>query len=536
MKTLKLAIIGFGPRGLAALEALTAACAGHEIRLSVHVFDPFPWHAAGPNFSPDEALVCQLNIPMRAVEIPADSGFPGFADWARDVAEDEFPPRAMLGRYFTERFDHLRQNWPATVDLACHRSKVSGLTREGPTWRLTTADLTDYFDDVLMTLGQPATQEDKQISAWRKHASANGLTLCGAYPGRGLIERAADWTGEVVAVRGLGLASLDVIRALTLGLGGRFTDGCYHPSGREPSRIVPFSMDGRAPYPKPATAALDARFDPSPAETATFVAALKAAFAAEPPAALSTICEAMVAPALRVLRACGASVDEATMRDWLETERDEPGAQTQDDTVTALRAGIAEAEGSAPPSIGYVIGQLWRKWQGELRDSYRRAELPLALAEALTGFDEGLKRYSYGAPIETARQLLILIDAGIVDPRLTEDPDIGLRPKGWLLNEGDQQVMAPIMVDGVLPPPRLSDITDDIFVALRDSGVLVEVGEGLGARTTAEGAVIDRPGATVPGLWLLGRMANGSVIAFDSIHDCFGDTTKDWARAVAERA
>ena len=43
-------------------------------------------------------------------------------------------------------------------------------------------------------------------------------------------------------------------------------------------------------------------------------------------------------------------------------------------------------------------------------------------------------------------------------------------------------------------------------------------------------------GRPAPGLAVLGRMASGSVIAVDSIHDCFGAAAERWAEGVAARA
>ena len=53
---------------------------------------------------------------------------------------------------------------------------------------------------------------------------------------------------EKIAIEGMGLVALDIITALTIGLGGRYTTGddgklVYHPSGREPS-IYLFSRSG----------------------------------------------------------------------------------------------------------------------------------------------------------------------------------------------------------------------------------------------------------------------------------------------------
>ena len=47
--------------------------------------------------------------------------------------------------------------------------------------------------------------------------------------------------------------------------------------------------------------------------------------------------------------------------------------------------------------------------------------------------------------------------------------------------------------------------------------------------------MIGRDGTPIPHLCLLGRMSLGSVIAVDSLHDCFGEAAKRWAKGMAER-
>jgi uncharacterized NAD(P)/FAD-binding protein YdhS len=106
----KIAIIGMGPRGLGAMEALAAQWQGRKAPLSVDVFDPFPAVGAGPNFNPDESPCCLLNIPMRdvAIEGPAFSRCGGFADWLEDApGPDSFAARRDLGRYLEARLADL---------------------------------------------------------------------------------------------------------------------------------------------------------------------------------------------------------------------------------------------------------------------------------------------------------------------------------------------------------------------------------------------------------------------------------------------
>ncbi|OWU84097.1 hypothetical protein ATO6_13565 [Oceanicola sp. 22II-s10i] len=152
----------------------------------------------------------------------------------------------------------------------------------------------------------------------------------------------------------------------------------------------------------------------------------------------------------------------------------------------------------------------------------------------IVGFDEGLKRYSYGPPVSACRELLALIQAGIVTVDLAKDPDITLTDTGWHLANGDHSAAAEIMIDGVLPSPDPTKVTSSLVSGLIHGGYLTTL-EDLGARTAPDGRLIDRNDKPVPGLSLLGRLALGSVIAADSLHDCFGEASSRWADGVLSR-
>jgi uncharacterized NAD(P)/FAD-binding protein YdhS len=188
------------------------------------------------------------------------------------------------------------------------------------------------------------------------------------------------------------------------------------------------------------------------------------------------------------------------------------------------------------PTTGYVVGQLWRKSQNEIRSAFNSTDVGADTAASLVTFDEGLKRFSYGPPVEASEQLLMLIEDGLVSLQTVDDPDIVLDPSGWRLVEGDDALVARVMIDAVLPSPDLSQITAPLFVDAIEKGLITAVDEGLGARTRPDGSLVTRDGETNAGLCLLGRLSLGSVIATDSLHDCFGASTHRWAEGVLTRA
>ncbi|MEC7259655.1 MAG: FAD/NAD(P)-binding protein, partial [Pseudomonadota bacterium] len=268
--TYRIAVIGFGPRGLGAVEALAGLAHDSGARLHIDIFDTNRAPGAGPNFDPGETPLCLLNVPVRDVDLPHPLGnFKTFSDWlAPDNHPDTFPTRAQLGRYFTARRDHLCDTLPAGLTLTFHDCDVSHISPVDGRWQVSSGEhATGRYDEVLVTVGQPETHPDDQLARWQTHAADTGAELAQVYPARDLMQRAKDWAGKTVGLRGLGLSTLDALRVLTLGQGGEMRDGRYMPSGREPALIVPFSLDGQPPAPKPETGQIDALFTPTHAET-----------------------------------------------------------------------------------------------------------------------------------------------------------------------------------------------------------------------------------------------------------------------------
>lgn len=538
----RIAIIGMGPRGLGAAEALAERVANSGPAVEVDCFDPIAWPGAGPNFRPTQAPECLLNLPLRAIDVgrapaAAQPAVP-LADWLGPAADPErYPARAELGAYLAARLRALLQSEAPAFRIALHALSLDGLERIDEGWRLCCGERRfGPFDDVLLTLGQPDTAIDDQRARWEQHAAARRLDLVSAYPDDRLLEAARGWRGRSVGVRGLGLTTFDILRLLTIAQGGRLENARYRRSGAEPARILPFSLTGRPPAPKPATAAVDARFEPRDGETQAFENALARAVATTAPEApLDPIAAALAPTILRVLSDLGADASARDVDDWLRIERRRPATQTDDQPADLLRKEIAMAAGEAAPSIGFAAGQLWRKWQNHLRRGFNAAAVEPETARALIGFDDGLKRFSYGPPIESARLLAALVEDGLVRLTVADDPHVDLTETGWRLVDGEAETEVAAMIDGVLPSPGLDCVMAPPIERLKRERRIAPVADGLGARAGPDGQLIGADGDPQPGLSLLGRLALGSVIAVDSIHDCFGAAATRWAAAVVAR-
>ncbi len=546
--SLAVAIIGAGPRGLAAAEAL-AATADPATPVALTVIDDTPCFGAGPNYDPDQPDLNRLNVPLRAIEIPTAS-YPGatlvpFADWmaqTRNITDPEhYPARAALGQYFVARWQELAANPPEGLTIKSCVTTVTGLERAGAAWRITTKTETlEPFSDILLAVGHQAVT-DPQIAGWKDHAASSQGTFMPAYPSAPLKDAANDWMGKTVAIRGLGLSTIDVIRILTEGQGGQFETGpdgalAYRPSGKEPASIVPFSLNGIPPAPKPATAEIDALYDLDKKSEALFIGCVSNLIAKGIENPLPQLAKVLLDAAAPVIDRF--ALDKDRLAHWLEVEIDPKATYPIDERPVReiLSSHLAMAENREPPSPGFAIGQVWRKLQTPLRKGYNPLQPTGLAAEDFVRFDEGMKRFSYGPPPQAASQLLALIDAGLLDLRAVDDPDITTVQTGWRLSEDHTDTTAQVMIDAVLPAGDLEKSAAPLIVGLRETGLLTQLGEKLGANIYPDGTAIDAQGNSVPGLAILGRMATGSVIATDSVHDCFGAAVQRWARSVRENA
>ena len=131
---------------------------------------------------------------------------------------------------------------------------------------------------------------------------------------------------------------------------------------------------------------------------------------------------------------------------------------------------------------------------------------------------------SYGPPLSSARLLLALVQEGLVQLSVADDPDVTLSDAGWRLQG---RATAQVMVDAVLPAPRLEVIEDPLIRTLLRDEVLRE-------DPTTGGIAVDRAGRAAQGLSVLGRLTEGRSIATDSLHDCYGTMTRAWAGALAD--
>jgi uncharacterized NAD(P)/FAD-binding protein YdhS len=268
----EIAIIGLGSWGLSFLERIVTGSRSKWGPVVVHVVEP---GAPGSGvYAVDQPDYLILNTPCGQVSLYPweDEGeSPAYAqgmyDWVtsqgyrwvgdtcqrrgagRAITPDDYLPRRLMGEYLQWFYTTLVAAAPAKVEIVYHQTEaVDIVAQRGGRERvlLGNGELIDV-DHVILTSGHT----DNVLG------DSNPAHFPRPYPvGRyaGLIP-----SGSAVAVEGLGLVALDVLMALTVGRGGSFVETGdrlrYVARGNEPS-VRLFSRSG-FPYCAKAVATVD---------------------------------------------------------------------------------------------------------------------------------------------------------------------------------------------------------------------------------------------------------------------------------------
>ncbi|MGP8302149.1 FAD/NAD(P)-binding protein [Streptomyces inhibens] len=249
-----IAIVGAGPRGTSVLERICASAAelAPGARLTVHVIDPAPpgagqvWHTAQPPELLMNTVASQVTLfTDDSVECagPIRTGPSLYAWQGCEVGPDDYPGRALYGRYLEWVFRRTVRTAPEDVTVVVHTARAVRLA-EAPcgAQSLTLDDgrTLHGLGAVVLAQGHLPTALDHEQRRSADYATGHGLCyLPPANPADLSASLEALAPGRPVLLRGLGLNFFDHMALLTTARGGRFVPGrdgalTYLPSGREP--------------------------------------------------------------------------------------------------------------------------------------------------------------------------------------------------------------------------------------------------------------------------------------------------------------
>jgi uncharacterized NAD(P)/FAD-binding protein YdhS len=257
-------IVGLGAWGLCSLERLIDTARHSTLaEVTVHVVEPGRpggglYSQTGPDYLILNTPCGQHSMYPYPDQLDGRRLGKGFYEWAakrgyrwhgyecrtsgpgQPISPHDFLPRRLMGEYLEWFYGVLLLEAPPNVTVVQHKTKALDIqaTSDGRE-RVYLEDGSKLeLDHVILTMGH--------LGAIPR-LDGDNLAIA-PYP----VERYVDaiGPGDKIAIEGMGLVALDVITALTIGLGGWYTSELggklrYHRSGREPS-IYMFS---RAGYP-----------------------------------------------------------------------------------------------------------------------------------------------------------------------------------------------------------------------------------------------------------------------------------------------
>jgi uncharacterized NAD(P)/FAD-binding protein YdhS len=572
-----MAVIGLGPWGLCVFERIVNRTRQTSRPVRVHLIDP---NSAGSGiYRRDQPDYLILNNPCGQISIGTaipDERSPaygvGLHEWAvsqgyrwvghecrittRGVAIEasDYLPRRLMGEYLSWFFDALLSEAPEQLEIVPHRTTATDIVRlaqgrervildEGPPLDV---------DHVVLTSGHTFNDE--------RPIDGAGLRPLRPYPVDYLKQLVTP--ASTVAIAGMGLVTLDVLAAFTIGLGGSFREGPtgprYRASGKEPA-IDLYSRSGVPPIAKSATG-IDATGDYQPIVcTREALSAIRGRRGETPEHRIDFRSD--VVPLLRAemqaryhthcafLR--GGDGERRRVHDKLESSwragrfdaaicdlskidgRFDPGSMLDDDTPAGFEAGSeyeqyvyaalssdireAFAPGGSPVKAAQEVTRILRD---DIRSVVEFGSLSLnSYLDFQSNIRPRITRLDAGPPPARSQQLLALMDTGIVRTRLGPDPTIVRRANNQKVIRSTRlddptEVNVDMVVRGHLDMPSLAQSASPLLARLYRTGRLTQ----LNYQGTAVGSVAisddfhpyDIEGRVQTHLSLLGVLTEGS--------------------------
>lgn len=568
-KIRKIAIVGLGPRGLWALENLVKELYSKDALVSVELllFEERAEVGSSSVYDTKQAHSNWINLTERLIDIApraaidfgemAISSFPNYKEWMIAAGrgeisdrEDRFPPRKLIGQYLHERAKTLCDDLESAGVARVIHQRVTDLDYVDYYWRMTTtADTFDGISEVLLTIGHQPTTISPQVDNWAKAIAKyeEPQLFTSPYPLVPILEHLAEVENPTIAIRGFGLAMMDVCRAIALQYGHFSSDANqgssqYELTNHRTFKIVPFSLDGLPMAPKPLNRPIDMAYAPDHELLFRFEKEIANARNQREADSADFLIRAFVRVAKSVYTNFGhvhvavAGHVEKAMMHWLR-DSDYSNTAITDKSLGALHAMksfVEMAKNKSAISLDYFLGQVWRHCQPAMYRAFEYNQCKPHVIHSVVALDERLKRYSYGPPVEAIDQLLALAEKGLLATDVLNDPDIDISEQGWTL-KGDQgtAITAQVMVDSVLSAPELQRVNSTLVLNLKKKGYVTAKHGDLGIDTGTDAYAVDGQSNQNYPLAVVGRLAKGTLLGVDALLECFGHPPVKWAKRAA---
>lgn len=566
-----LAIIGLGPRGSYAFERLIHQLHAHQCldAIQIMLFEMSDETGNGQVYNLSQPDSNWINISERMLELDARKvitvhghhipGFPSYHTWAgidmdtqATSEHDTYPPRAHVGKYLKERFQSLYSALKKLGIITMHQEKVEKIETENDgLYTIITSQKTHaHVDEILITIGHQPTEYDAQMADWKLFTKKKKhVTLFeDPYPVRHYTNHQFFDENATIGIRGFGLAMIDVARAIaerfgTFAMLDESTNQVEYTSSHDiHDLLIPFSLDGLPPSPKPLTPAIDDWFKPHSAQVDVFKRSIGNKEAQKNAKNAQFVIDAITPIAATIFdrlieKTISLHEIEFHIGSWLKDAEYQcslliPRNQSPGTTMKAL---VDMATGERTASLDFCVGQVWRHCQPTMYDQLSYSDCKDEVIAEIIRLDERMKRYAYGPPVESIQQILALKEAGVLNLDFIADPNITCHDDGWRFSNGNSSITVNMMINSVLDSPKIRDVCSGLITHLLSDKKIQPINDDLGIMTTEEAMVISKNDNINTSVALLGRLAKGTLIGVDAILECFGKRADNWAEAAAKR-
>lgn len=537
---LRIALVGFGPRGFGCLERLAIEAARRDpgsapVHVTAH--DPRAHPGAGLPYDPDQPDGMLLNFSARHVDawsedndLLSPSDRPGFVEWLGRfhpewAAGAGFVPRRLFGAYLRDCTERLIAALPATMRFRHVQGEVVDLELVTGGWSVRHADPAldmERVDEVMVATGHGTGDRDRAFERWDRELpfAPSTLRIPSVYPVAHRLRPEAVPGGSTVGVRGFALTWIDAVLSVTEGRGGRFEEEAgpiprYHGSAGPEPRVAPFSRTG-LPLLAKSGPELDRRSEELSSIWDTLRRSIRRADRLTP-AGLEKRLNRAAARALEALGA-GSAV---------------PAIPSS--ALHAMERSVRIAAGDLPPDLAWARGEAWRRAYPAVVDRAGDGGITAAWPAGFSRLARTMERIAFGPPPGNLARMVSIARAGHLDLRFVRHPGIRASQGCLVLESGGASLRLDALVNAVLPPPGVHPDTPLLYRLLRRGHVcLAPVWHGIVVTDSA--GSIGPDGMPVPGLSVVGRATEGWVLGNDTLNRTLHGHTRRWARRVLEPA
>ena len=254
-----IAMIGAGPRGTYCLRRISLHLEKHPLKhpVHVHVIEKSGNFGGGGIHSvtqPDYLLLNTIGSQITAFgdddtarASEARKTLHGYlVDQGVSIGPNDYPSRAQHGRYLADMMDWTQAHLPPGVFVHRHSAKAIDIESGPISDRQIVLDNGTSIDadEIILLTGHAKNRvvPGSGPAAWtsfaenQQHKGTRTSYVHLVYPIDAKTRHVEP--GDSVYVIGMGLTAVDVVKTLTMGRGGKFKNGRYIPSGKEPFVIL----------------------------------------------------------------------------------------------------------------------------------------------------------------------------------------------------------------------------------------------------------------------------------------------------------